>query len=364
MPKLSFAESTASAGRPGTDLALCESLMRGGSKSFFAASRILPTRVRAPSIALYAFCRLADDAVDLAPEPAGAVDVLKNRLGCLYAGAPADIAADRAFSTVVHRYGIPPALPLALLEGFEWDTAGRRYETLSGLYDYAARVAGTVGAMMALIMGARSQTALARACDLGVAMQLTNIARDVGEDARAGRLYLPLSWLREAGIDPDRWLQDPVFSPALAGVVTRLLEAADLLYRRAEQGIGSLQRDCRPAIMGARLVYAEIGREIERAGLDTVNRRAVVGGRRKLALMGRALAAAAMPRRTRDLPALAEVQFMIDAITAHDRQASAEHQAPAPQQSLDERVGWVLSLFQRLGERDRANAVYGRLPGP
>jgi phytoene synthase len=218
--------------------------------------------------------------------------------------------------------------------------------------------------MMALIMGARSQEALARACDLGVAMQLTNIARDVGEDAHAGRLYLPLSWMREAGIDPDQWLRAPVFNAALAGVVTRLLEAADLLYRRAEQGIGALRRDCRPAIMGARLVYAEIGREIERAQMDSVNRRAVVGTSRKLALLIRALATANMPRRQRDFSPLAEVQFMIDAVTAHDRQGMGEWSAAKPRRSIDDRIGWVIALFMRLEERDRTNAVYGRLPAP
>jgi len=362
MPNPSHADA-ASGGRP-DDLADCESLMRGGSKSFFAASRILPARVRAPSIALYAFCRLADDAIDLAANTVGAVDALKDRLERIYAGTPADIAADRAFAAVVHRHGIPSALPLALVEGFEWDTAGRRYETLSALYDYAARVAGTVGAMMALIMGARSQEALARACDLGVAMQLTNIARDVGEDARAGRLYLPLSWMREAGIDPDAWLREPVFCEALAGVVGRLLEAADLLYKRAEQGIGALRHDCRPAIMGARLVYAEIGREVERARLDSMSRRAVVGGRRKIALLVRALVLANLPRRRRDFAALPEVQFMIDAVTARDRRALAERAAPPPLRSLDDRIGWVIALFMRLEERDRNNAVYGRLPGP
>ena len=98
---------------------------------------------------------------------------------------------------------IPRALPEALLEGFAWDAAGRRYETLDEVEHYAARVAGCVGAMMTLVMGRRDPAILARACDLGVAMQLTNICRDVGEDARAGRLYLPLAWLRDNGIDPD-----------------------------------------------------------------------------------------------------------------------------------------------------------------
>ena len=99
-------------------------------------------------------------------------------------------------------------MPDALFEGLQWDCEGRRYEDLEALHAYAARVAGAVGVMMALLMGVRDADALARACDLGVAMQLTNIARDVGEDARAGRLYLPLDWLREAGLDPAAFLAD------------------------------------------------------------------------------------------------------------------------------------------------------------
>ena len=133
--------------------------------------------------------------------------------------APGRIDADRALAHVVHRLAIPRLLLDALLEGFLWDANGRRYETLEEVHDYAARVAGTVGAMMALVMGAHTQRALARACELGVAMQLTNIARDVGEDARNGRLYLPRAWLREAGIDPDAWLRAPRFDAAIAGVV-------------------------------------------------------------------------------------------------------------------------------------------------
>lgn len=107
------------------------------------------------------------------------------------AGAPQPSPADRALAAVVVRHGIPFALFEALLEGSDWDTAGRRYETLADLEACAARAAGSVGAITALLMDARGVEAPARACDLGVAMQLSNIARDVGEDAAAGRLYLP-----------------------------------------------------------------------------------------------------------------------------------------------------------------------------
>ena len=132
-------------------------------------------------------------------------------------------------------------------------------ENLDDVQAYAARVAGSVGAMMTVLMGIRDPATLARACDLGVAMQLTNIARDVGEDARSGRLYLPRAWLRAEGIDPDAWLAAPIFTPAIGHVVARLLRAADQLYRRAEDGIAGLPRGCRPAIFAARHIYAAIG---------------------------------------------------------------------------------------------------------
>ena len=148
--------------------------------------------------------------------------------------------------------------------------------TLDELRAYAARVAATVGAMMTVLMGVRDPDTLARACDLGVAMQLTNIARDVGEDARMGRLYLPRAWLHEAGLDPDAWLQAPRFSAPLAEVVLRLLAAADTLYRQVDAGVARLPLACRPGINAARFLYADIGHEVLRRGGDSVRQRAVV----------------------------------------------------------------------------------------
>ncbi len=334
----------------GYDQEACRRLMRGGSKSFFAASLLLPARLRAPATALYAFCRLADDLIDLGSDPTAAMHELTLRLDAVYAGRPAAIDADRALACTVHRFAIPRALLDALLEGFLWDAAGRRYDTLAELHDYGARVAGTVGAMMALIMDTRSPQALARACELGLAMQLTNIARDVGEDARNGRLYLPREWLAEAGIDAEAWLARPVFDFRVAMVVQRLLEEADRLYRRAEHGIAALPRDCRPAILAARLVYAEIGRELERRGLDSVHQRAVVGKPRKLALM--AQAATAVVRAPGDaathLAPLPAIQYLVD--------TAAASAAPAPPRELrfDERVIWVIDLLERQAAAARA----------
>jgi 15-cis-phytoene synthase len=331
------------------DLAACRELLRNGSRTFLAASLLLPRAVHEPACALYAFCRLADDAVDEPTRQADAVARLRERLHLAYAGTPLPIAADRALAAVVARFAIPRELPEALLEGFEWDAAGRRYESFDEVCEYAARVAGAVGAMMALLMGARSAEAVARACDLGVAMQLSNIARDVGEDARMGRLYLPRQWLREAGIDPDAWLAQPVFSVELGRVVQRLLNAADGLYQGVDAGVALLPLACRPGINAARFMYADIGHEVQRRGLNSVDQRAVVSPTRKLQLVLRSLLVLQPARARSALPPSACTRYLVDAASS----AALPRQVSMPWWNIKQRAIWTLELFERLERRDR-----------
>ena len=321
------------------DLVACRALLRGGSRSFFAAGRLLPPRVMGPATALYAFCRVADDLVDDGQATAPVVQ-LQRRLDRVYAGQPADHAADRALAAVVAAHRLPRALLDALLEGFAWDAAGRRYEDLEALQGYAARVAGTVGALMAVLMGARLPDVVARACDLGVAMQLSNIARDVGEDARAGRLYLPLSWLREAGIDPEAWLADPRFSPALGQVVLRLVTTADALYARADAGIARLPLACRPGIGAARHFYAAIGHRVVQAGGNSVDVRARVPGGQKVSLVARSLGGLVRPGGSVAGPPLAAVRHLVAAVAA----------SPGPPVATG-RLVWLIELFAELNAR-------------
>ena len=323
-------------------LQACRELMRDGSKSFFMASRLLPSAVRAPATALYAFCRVADDAIDTSGHPATALRDLGARLDAVYAGAPHGHTADVALAAVVADARLPRALLDALLEGFAWDAEGRRYETIEDLHAYGARVAGTVGAMMALVMDTRDERSLARACELGVAMQLTNIARDVGEDARNKRVYLPLQWLREEGVDPDAFIAAPVFDARIARIVQRLLAEADRLYARGECGVGGLPRGCRPAIQAARLVYAEIGRALQSRGCDSVHHRATVHTARKLQLLVRAAAAWCVPpgrpiEAQAAGPALPAVRFLVDAARSGD----------LPQRTFYQRTLRVLDLCER-----------------
>ena len=300
------------------DLDHCHEAIRHGSLSFHAASKLLPAGTRDPALALYAFCRVADDEVDLTRDKAAALDRLRHRLDLAYAGTPTDAPADRAFTAMVEMYDMPRALPEALLEGLAWDVEVRRYQTLSDVIAYSARVASAVGVMMCVLMGVRDRAALARACDLGVAMQLTNIARDVGEDALEGRIYLPLDWLDQAGIEPDALIADPRPTRPIRRMVRNLLIEAERLYRRSESGIAVLPMRCRPGIFAARYIYAGIGGRLRQAEYDPISERARTSARQKLGLLGlsvlRSTGTLLLPRSPMIYAApLPEVAFLVDA---------------------------------------------------
>ncbi|MEM9425271.1 MAG: phytoene/squalene synthase family protein [Pseudomonadota bacterium] len=300
------------------DMEHCRETIRHGSLSFHAASRLLPAHVRDPALALYAFCRLADDEVDLSNRKQAAVDDLRERLDLAYNGQPRNAAPDRAFTAVVEMFDMPRALPDALLEGLAWDAEVRQYPTLSDLTAYSARVASAVGVMMCVLMGVRDRHALARAADLGVAMQLTNIARDVGEDALEKRLYLPLEWFEHAGMEPEAFFADPQGTKAVRAMVKRLLIEAERLYIRSEAGIGALPLTTRPGIFAARFIYAAIGTRLRAMGHNSVGARAITSRSQKTVLAGWSLVrtgmTVVMPRSpmilARPLP---ETVFLVDA---------------------------------------------------
>ncbi len=300
--------------------------------------------MRDPALALYAFCRLADDEVDEGTEKGRAVLALRDRLDLAYRGRPRNAPEDRAFAALVEDFDMPRALPEALLEGLAWDATGRQYRTLSGVFDYSARVAAAVGAMMCVLMRVRDADALARACDLGLAMQLTNIARDVGEDARAGRLYLPLEWMQAEGVEPAAFLRDPRPDPRVARMVRQLLAEAESLYFRSEAGVATLPADCRPGIFAARRIYAGIGAAVARNRFDSVSRRARTGRGQKIGWLmlsvGQTGASLALPRPARLHAAPApEVAFLV--------QAAAR--APAAQGRADA----LLSVLAQLEAQDQ-----------
>lgn len=344
---------TASLDYESRDLQACIAMMKGGSKTFFAASRLLPPRVRAAAIALYAYCRVADDMVDQGGDVHSHLATLRHRLDLIYTGTPANFVEDHALSLVVQQYKLPRLFLDALLEGFEWDALGRRYQTIEELHSYGARVAGTVGAMMCWIMGSQSAATLARACELGVAMQMTNIARDVGEDARNGRIYLPLEWMQGAGIDVAQWLDNPQATEIVKSQIGRLLDEADALYERAQSGIAELPPDCRAAILAASSIYGEIGHQLRREGLDSISRRTVVSTRRKLVLLAGAWTQVRWVYAAPQQPApLEAIRFLVEG--CESELAGCIRRKYFPNRTVSHRVERVIGLLERL-ENEKLN---------
>lgn len=198
-----------------------------------------------------------------------------------------------AMRELVRRCRIPRAYLDEFLEGMRMDASGVAYETFDDLLRYCHRVAGTVGLMMCHVMGVRSRRALVHAAHLGIAMQLTNVARDVGEDWGRGRLYLPRRMLRRAGARGDLRANPGQAFPAQWVAATRavtreLLDRAEAYYRSGDAGLVFLPlRGCL-AVRAARLIYSRIGARIRANGCDPLRPRAFVPARSKLALVARA----------------------------------------------------------------------------
>jgi phytoene synthase len=185
-----------------------------------------------------------------------------------------------AFQRVARDAGIAERHAMELLAGFEMDVRRATYPELQDTLLYCYRVAGVVGVMMACVMGVRDPAVLARAADLGIAFQLTNIARDVIDDAAVGRCYLPRSWLRQAGVAPES-VGDARQRSAVFPVVQRLLDEADRYYSSATQGLKALPFRSAWAVATALGVYREIGGIVLDRGGAAWERRAVVSRRRK-----------------------------------------------------------------------------------
>jgi phytoene synthase len=290
------------------DRLACREWIRHHSKSFYLSSLLLPAQVRQGAWALYAFCRRADDAVDEVKDGGmRRVEGLRRRLDAVYAGRAPDDPIDRAFSLIVEQYRIPRALPEALLAGMEMDAEDKIYESDDELLLYCFRVASTVGLMMTRIMGCSDDLAYTRAADLGIAMQMTNIARDVGEDARRGRVYLPATMIDRAAV-----LSATAATQPIKDAVKQLLARADGHYRAADLGVPLLPRGCRFAIASSRLIYSRIGDAIAQNSYDSITQRAYVPLGKKLLLIARAIGAVfTTPAATSTGPADAAISRML-----------------------------------------------------
>jgi 15-cis-phytoene synthase len=269
--------------------------------NFYYSFLVLPSEKRRAMVAVWDFCRAVDDAVDEAEGPVAAAQEISRwrvELGEVFGDGGPRTAQGRALAPFVRQFNLPRSAFEALIEGVEMDLGSRRYETFDDLYEYCIRVASAVGLICLEIFGYGDPRSRQYAIDLGVALQLTNILRDVPEDLRRGRVYIPLDDLRRHGCseaDLGRESANPgagVRSAAVKALLRQQGERARDYYRRAAKGLprADARRLVAAEIMGA--IYRGILSRIEAAGYDVFSRRVVIPRRR------RALIAAATWART------------------------------------------------------------------
>lgn len=273
-----------------------------GSLSFSLASRLLGKKTRDHIVLLYAWCRYCDDAIDSLPahlpeeHRLAALADLRTKTTLALGGKPDNHPVFQGLSHLAQSYALPAHYPLELLAGMEMDIHGHEFRNEDDLDLYCYRVAGTVGLMFCHIAGISDLRAQRHACDLGMAMQLTNIARDIMEDHAMERVYLPKEWLLAAGISGDlrHANRDDV-----ARVVSSLLKKASDLYQSGEQGLVYLPLRAALAAAAARYIYGAIGDKVRRRGAQAWDSRVVVNFATKIWLLTRGMSkiVSTLPRR-------------------------------------------------------------------
>lgn len=257
------------------------------SKSFSLASKLLPADIRDDAVAVYAWCRRCDDAIDDAPQESldAALNALRSEADELFRGTTLPDSVGSAFQDVVRRRRIPREYVDELLAGMAMDARGVWAPSIDELRLYCHRVAGVVGLMMCHVLGVRHRGALVFATHLGMGMQLTNISRDVAEDWQRGRLYLPRPWLDPSSLENGGSSSlDPDCALRLRPTIARLLRWADLHYESGRLGLEDLDGRSAWGVATAAAVYQEIGQEIRKQDCDPLAGRAFVGRGRKAML--------------------------------------------------------------------------------
>ncbi len=270
-------------------------------RSFHFASKLLDAETAARSARLYRFCRYVDDIADESADRTTAMQRLDGIADMLLRGEAADpVVAD--FLALSRSCGIPVAAALELVAGVRSDLGEVRFTDERELIRYCYRVAGTVGLMMCGVLGVRDARALPFAIDLGIAMQLTNIARDVGEDAANGRRYLPASIIGD--VEPEAiCAPGPELEKRLARAVERLLAEAEHYYTSGQRGLVFLPNRARLGIRVAARVYRRIGKRLRRIRHASWRCRAVVPTGLKLLVAIKALALELLMRvRAKSMP--------------------------------------------------------------
>ena len=272
------------------DYSRCAEITRRASSNFYYAFMLLPLERRRALYSVYAFCRFVDDIADSEEfdNPAEMLTRWREELDKVFAGAPSR-AISRALSENVRRFNIPRRYFEDVIDGVEMDLKQQRYGSFADLCLYCRRVASAVGLICIEIFGYRNQSARAYAEYLGIAFQLTNIIRDIGEDAARGRIYLPLEDLAYFDVSETEILNS-IYGPGFRALIEFEAERARRYYRAAAQALADEDRGSMLAAEGMRLIYSSLLERIARGGYRVFGPRTSLSAPRKLYLVGRAWA--------------------------------------------------------------------------
>lgn len=263
-----------------TAYAYCEDITQEHSATFYMASSLLPREQKMAIRALYGFCRVSDDLIDR-PTEGGTADFQRWRQHASSNRPPADDLVALAWADTRTKFNIPTQYAEQLLDGVARDLHKNRYQTFSELAEYCYGAASTVGLMSMHIIGYTDKEAIAYAVKLGVALQLTNILRDVGEDWANGRLYLPQDELAAFNLSEDA-IADRYTGYRWQEFMRFQIARAHRLYDEAMPGIAMLDRRGRMSVAAAAELYREILTDIEAHNYDVFSRRAHISNSKKL----------------------------------------------------------------------------------
>lgn len=276
----------------------CREIAKNYGKTFYMATRFLPHDSQKSIFAIYALSRLLDNIVDEDEGPSLPSDqtvrkkkeelaIWKENLEQLYKGTSFSDPVLMAFSDVIKKHQIPLSLPLELLEGVGMDLEKSRFETFEELYDYSYKVASVVGIMVSEVFGYKDKSALKHAEYLGIAMQLTNILRDVGEDLQRDRIYIPAEDLDRFGVTESA-LKNFDHSVPFKNLMRFQVERARSYYAMAEKGIPMLSKESQIPVYLAHFNYARILDRIEAMDYQVYTRRAYLSSMEKMAVLPKA----------------------------------------------------------------------------
>jgi phytoene synthase len=271
------------------DYARCAEITRESSSNFYYAFMLLPVERRRALYAVYAFCRFVDDIADEAvAHPAARLERWRRELQKVYAGA-VERPVSRALAANVHRFNIPQRYFEEVIEGVEMDLTRKRYATFAELSLYCRRVASAVGLICIEIFGYRNPSTRIYAERLGLAFQLTNIIRDVREDAERDRIYLPREDLQRFGVSEQEILES-AYTPGFNQLMEFEATRAHQVYQEAAAALPPEDRSTMVAAEGMRLIYSALLARISQSGYRVFDGRLSVSAPRKLLLVTRAWA--------------------------------------------------------------------------